>query len=150
MKLLRLFIILLFASPAFAGDPSDDETQSLDPAIRGRAIMLEVSGIDIEADDPWLKLSHEHLFADVWSRPGLTRKERRWISLTLSAATGQKAGYMSHLRGALESGDITEEEMWEWLIHYTHYAGWPAASNVWGDLRLLVDERDAAMDEEPE
>ena len=117
--------------------------------IRGRAVMREISGIDIEADDPWLKLSHEHLFADIWTRPGLTRKEKRWISLTLAAASGQKAGYMSHLRGALESGDITEDEMWEWLLHYSHYAGWPAASNIWGDLKQVLEEQQARSGTKP-
>lgn len=140
---LALAMVWLSSMSVYAEEPAVDETRSPDPAVRGRAIMREVSGIDIEADDPWLELSHEHLFAEIWSRPGLTRKERRWISLTLSAASGQKAGYMSHLRGALESGDITEAEMWEWLLHYTHYAGWPAASNVWVDLRQLIDERAA-------
>lgn len=113
-------------------------------AVRGRAIMNEVCGIDIEPDDPWLKISHEHIFGEVWNRPGLTRKERRWISLTLAASSGQQAGYKAHLRGALASGDITEEELWEWLVHYAHYAGWPSSANVWGDLRELLAERKAA------
>lgn len=60
------------------------------------------------------------------------------------AASGQSAGYKAHLRGALESGDISEEELWEWLVHYAHYAGWPSSANVWGDLRELIAERRAA------
>ena len=39
-------------------------SERTDRAARGRAIMQEVCGIDIEPDDPWLKVSHEHLFAD--------------------------------------------------------------------------------------
>ena len=64
-------------------------------------------------------------------------------SLTLAAASGQKTGYMAHLSGALESGDISESELWEWLVHFAHYAGWPASANIWGDLRALLEERNA-------
>jgi len=110
---------------------------------RGRELMREVCGADAEPDDPWLEISYKHVFSGVWDRPGLTRKERRWISLTLAASSGQRTGYMAHLRGALESGDISESELWEWLVHYAHYAGWPASANVWGDLRALLDERKA-------
>ena len=111
---------------------------------RGREIMNEVCGIDIEPDDPWLEFSHENIFGRVWDRPGLTRKERRWISLTLAAASGQAVGYVAHLRGALDSGDISEAELWEWLVHFAHYAGWPASSTVWGEMRQIFEERAAA------
>ncbi len=121
-------------------------SEASEAAVRGRAVMNEVCGIDIEPDDPWLKISQEHIFGELWSRPGLSRKERRWISLTLAAACSQQAGYKAHLRGALESGDITEAELWEWLVHFSHYAGWPSSANVWGDLRELIEERAAASE----
>ena len=105
---------------------------------RGRAVMEEICGIDMEADDPWLELSQDHLFARIWDRPGLTRKERRWIALSIAAASGQRAGYQAHLRMALQSGDMTEEELWEWLLQFTHYAGWPLSAEVWEDLRSLT------------
>ena len=43
--------------------------------------------------------------------------------------------------GALESGDLSEEELWEWLIDFTHYAGYPKAAPVWSEYRLLLAER---------
>lgn len=116
-------------------------------AEEGRKIMEDICGIDIEPDDPWLEISHEHIFGRLWSRPGLTRKERRWISLTLAASSGQASGYAAHLRGALDSGDMTEAELWEWLIHFAHYAGWPKSSNVWGDLRQILEERAGSSSE---
>jgi len=108
---------------------------------RGRAVMEEICGMDIEPDDPWLRVSQDHLFARIWDRPGLTRKERRWIALSVAAASGQRVGYQAHLRMALESGDMTEEELWEWLLQFTHYAGWPLSAEVWQDLRELTLDR---------
>ena len=96
---------------------------------------------EIPVDDPWLKISQEHLFAQIWTRPGLTLKERRLISLSVAAAMGSTVGSASHLRGGLESGDLSEEEIWEWLIHFTHYAGYPKAAPVWAEYRAILAER---------
>ena len=109
---------------------------------RGRELMEEICGVDIEPDDPWLEVSQEHVFGRIWDRPGLTRKERRWIALSIAAASGQRDGYRAHLRMALESGDMTAEELWEWLVQFAHYAGWPLSAEVWEDLRALTHDRE--------
>ena len=80
-------------------------------------------------------------FAQIWTRPGLTIKERRLISLSVAATAGSRLGFSSHLRGALDSGDLSEEELWEWLIHFTQYAGYPKAAPVWSEYRLILAER---------
>ena len=129
--------MLAFASllaPAFAEDDESDD------ATRGRGMQARVY-TDIEPDDPWLRISQEHLFAQIWTRPGLTIKERRLISLSVAATAGSRLGFASHLRGALESGDLSEEELWEWLIHFTQYAGYPKAAPVWSEYRLILAER---------
>ena len=41
---LILLVLLAWAPAALAEDPVPPETQSPDPAVRGRAIMREVSG----------------------------------------------------------------------------------------------------------
>ena len=109
-------------------------------AERGRAMQAEVYA-DMPADDPWLKMGQEHLFAQIWTRPGLTIKERRLISLSIASSLGSTLGFAAHLRGALESGDLSENELWEWLIHFTQYAGYPKAAPVWAEYRKLLAER---------
>ena len=120
---------------------AEQGTGANDSRSRGRKLMEEITGSDIEPDDPWLAISQDHLFAQIWDRPGLSRKERRWIALSVAAASGQRTGYQAHLRMALESGDITEDELWEWLLQFTHYAGWPLSAEVWQDLRALTIDR---------
>jgi alkylhydroperoxidase/carboxymuconolactone decarboxylase family protein YurZ len=63
------------------------------------------------------------------------------ISLSVAAAVGSTEGFAAHLRGGLESGDLTEAELWEWLIHFTQYAGYPKAAPVWAEYRRLLAER---------
>ena len=120
--------------PALGADPDGHDAE------RGRAMQERVYA-DVPPDDPWLKMSQEHLFGQIWTRPGLTMKERRLISLSVASAVGSRPGFASHLRGALESGDLSESEIWEWLIHFTQYAGYFKAAPVWSEYRALLAER---------
>ena len=87
----------------------------------------------------------EAVFGRVWTRPGLTRKERRWITLSVAAMTGSPVAVESHLRAALASGDISDEELLEWTIHFAHYAGWPLAANSYMVMRRVQAEIEAAQ-----
>ena len=96
---------------------------------RAKAMFREVNRFP--ASDPpdfFQETSLDHVFGDVWTRPGLTRKERRWITLTTVAMTGAQPAMDIHVRSALESGDITREEMGEFASHFAHYAGFPIAT----------------------
>ena len=141
---------MLAACSAVAGP---EERGSEAPSLSGRAMQAQVYA-DMEADDPWLEMGQEYLFGQIWTRPGLTIKERRLISLSVAAAVGSRLGFAAHLQGALESGDLSEEELWEWLIHFTQYAGYPKAAPVWSELRMLLAERGSmplpAMGVDPE
>ncbi len=147
---MKLVMILLFALASLAhAEPRPDPQMSEDPAERGRAVQGRVYA-DIEPDDEWLRMGQEQLFAGVWTRPGLTFKERRWIALSIAATTGSVPGYRSHLAGALKSGDMSEEELWEWLIMFTQYAGYFKAAPVWQAYREILAQRGSlALPETP-
>jgi 4-carboxymuconolactone decarboxylase len=78
-----------------------------------------------------------HVFGEIWTRPGLTRKERRWISLTCAAAAGSLLPVEAHMRGALKSGDITLDELNEWVLQLAQYVGWPTAAMLDTTLRRI-------------
>ena len=111
---------------------------------RGLDTMKQVTGFALEPQDPFQSFTVDAVFGDVWSRPGLTRKERRWITLTLAARSGQATAYGAHLRGALNSGDISQEELMEWVVQLAHYAGWPTAAGVYGEMLKVFGEQAAA------
>jgi 4-carboxymuconolactone decarboxylase len=68
-----------------------------------------------------------HLFADIWSRPQLSHRDRSLITIALLAAQGRPDQLRDHIRGALSRG-MTEEETLEIMIHVAHYAGWAAGT----------------------
>jgi 4-carboxymuconolactone decarboxylase len=81
-------------------------------------------------NDPYTEFTTEHLFARVWGRPGLCRRDRRLITLTVAAVSAQRDSLTAHVRAALASGDLTADELHEWVLHLAHYGGWPAGTTA--------------------
>jgi 4-carboxymuconolactone decarboxylase len=65
--------------------------------------------------------------AEIWTRPGLDRRSRRWIAISAAASTGCNDPVESYVRSAFLSGDITLAEMREGVLHFAIYSGWPLA-----------------------
>jgi 4-carboxymuconolactone decarboxylase len=63
--------------------------------------------------------------AEIWSRPGLDRRSRRWIALSAAATTGLADPLEDYVRSALKSGDISLAELREGVLHFAVYSGWP-------------------------
>ena len=83
---------------------------------------------DPTADSPLFELTVDHVFGEIWTRPGLTRKERRWIGAATSvAAASADQALKIHVAGALSSGDITISELREFVAHFAVYQGFPKA-----------------------
>jgi 4-carboxymuconolactone decarboxylase len=95
----------------------------------------EVMTIDpSSATTPLEQASREFVFG-VWRRPGLSRRDRRWVTLPCVAAADAPAPMEAHVYAALNSGDIELEEMLEFVLHFAVYCGWPKASNIEGHIR---------------
>jgi 4-carboxymuconolactone decarboxylase len=76
-----------------------------------------------------VSLTDDVLFADMWSRPELSPRDRSLItvaSLIISGSTEQLHG---HLDRARRNG-LTETELKEATIHLVFYAGWPRATSA--------------------
>jgi 4-carboxymuconolactone decarboxylase len=89
----------------------------------------------VVSGDPYTDFTLDHVFGRVWSREGLPRRDRRLVTLTVVAMSGQAAPLAGHLGAALKSGDFTAEELHEWVLHLAHYAGWPIAATAYVTLR---------------
>jgi 4-carboxymuconolactone decarboxylase len=79
----------------------------------------------------------DFVFAEVWSRPALSRRDRRFVTLACLAAADAVAPLEQHVYAALSSGDITITEMRETVLHFAVYAGWPKASR----FNIVVDQQ---------
>jgi 4-carboxymuconolactone decarboxylase len=89
----------------------------------------------------------DSVFGELWDRPGLSRRDRRWITLACVAAAAVDEPIQQHVYAALASGDITREEFQELVLHFAYYAGWPRASALemayYRAVQRIDDERAA-------
>ena len=70
----------------------------------------------------------DSVFGELWDRPGLARRDRRWITLACVGAAAVDEPIQQHVYAALASRDISREDFQEFVLHFAYYAGWPRAS----------------------
>lgn len=83
----------------------------------------------------------DFVFAEIWSRPTLSRRDRRFVTLACVAAADATNPLEQHVYAALNSGDVSIIEMREAVLHFAVYAGWPKASV----FNIVVDQQWAAI-----
>jgi 4-carboxymuconolactone decarboxylase len=71
--------------------------------------------------DPLIEVTIDHLFGDVWTRPGLELRDRSLITCAALVALGKEAQLKVHLRGLLNQG-MSRQGIEEMMIHLAHYA----------------------------
>jgi 4-carboxymuconolactone decarboxylase len=71
----------------------------------------------------------ETAWGGVWARPGLDRRTRSLITISILAALGREHELALHLRATRNTG-ATDEEIAEALLHVAVYAGVPAANTA--------------------
>jgi 4-carboxymuconolactone decarboxylase len=71
----------------------------------------------------------EGAWGSVWSRPGLTKRERSLITIALLAALGHHEEVVLHVRASANTG-ASAEDIKEALLHVAVYAGVPAANQA--------------------
>jgi 4-carboxymuconolactone decarboxylase len=78
---------------------------------------------------------HHYLYGDLWVRPGLGRRERRWVTLVCVGFDTDQQAMESQVYAALNSDDMSLAEMLEFILHFAVYCGWPKASRLEGTMR---------------
>jgi 4-carboxymuconolactone decarboxylase len=68
-------------------------------------------------------------WGDIWSRPGLARRDRSLVTLALLAALQHEGELAMHIRAALRNG-VTKAEIQEVLLQVGVYAGVPTANRA--------------------
>ncbi len=104
---------------------------------RGLERMEQVYGFDLtDGEGDFFGYTADHLFADIWSRPGLSDRDRRLLLIGMLAGTGAQDVLSIQVPAALSSGDLDAEALREIVVFLCHYAGWPNGAR----LNSLVEE----------
>ena len=114
---------------------------------KGLEKMNEVYGWEMPniEGDPYFDLTVDHLFGDIWSRPGLSMREKRIMTLSIVTALGEQDLAEIQVNAALQNGELTADELKEMAIFLTQYVGFPRGSGLNGVVgRVVAKQKKAA------
>lgn len=99
--------------------------------------QAEARKTDFDAD--FQRFITEGAWGSVWSRPGLTPRERSLVTLAILAAGGHHGEMAMHTRATANTG-ATAEDLKEVLLHVAVYAGVPAANEAVRIVKETLEE----------
>lgn len=79
----------------------------------------------------------EFAYGEVYSRPGLTLRDREIAAVAALVATGRSSQIPQHLRASLKAG-LTADELREIILQTATIAGFPPAMNAMSTLQTVL------------
>lgn len=115
---------------------------------QGLQKMNEVYGWEMPdvQGDPYFDLTVEHLFGTIWTRPGLSMRDKRLLTLAAVTAVGNSDLAEIQVNAALHNEEITADELKEVAVFLTHYLGFPLGSKLDGAVSKVVRNRKKAAE----
>ena len=86
-----------------------------------------------------VQLTEDVLFADVWERKELSKRDRSLITVAALVALNRPDQLRFHLGRAVENG-VRAEELIEAITHLAFYSGWPNAMTAMTIAKELFSE----------
>jgi len=111
-------------------------------AVLGTAYVDKALAAADSFSQPLQELVTENAWGTVWTREGLSRRDRSLITVAMLIALNRPHEIKLHLRGALNNG-LSREEIRELLLQAGVYCGMPAAVDAFRIARELFAEVDA-------
>lgn len=111
-------------------------------AVLGDGHVDRAEAVSTAFDKPFQDLITEAAWGHVWSRPGLTKRERSIVTIALLAALGQDDEVAMHVRATSNTG-ASRDDICEALLHVAIYAGVPAANHAIKIAKQAFEQMDA-------
>ena len=112
-----------------------DDRKRYDEGMKTRRAVLGDAHVDRSLknrnkfNEPFQDLITRYAWGEVWSRPGLPRKTRSLLTLSMLVALNRNEEFRMHLKAALSIG-VTRDEIQEVLLQAAVYCGVPAANSA--------------------
>jgi 4-carboxymuconolactone decarboxylase len=108
---------------------------------RGREKLRQIHGEralgTIEGLGDLGRMIEEVAYGDVYSRPGLSLRDRQIATVAVLVALGRSSQLPIHLRSSLAAG-LSVEELQEVILQTAVLAGFPPAMNAWATLKTIA------------
>lgn len=109
------------------------------PEVRARGLrkMEEVYGFDMtDGAGDFFRYTADHLFADIWTRPGISDRDRRLLLIGMLSGQGAADVLGIQVPAAYAAGELDDDALREIVVFVSHYAGWPNGAR----LNSIVEE----------
>ena len=113
-------------------------------AVLGNAHVDAANARKTPFDADFQTFITEGAWGSVWSRPGLSKRERSMITIALLAALGHDEEVAMHVR-ATENTGCSPDDIKEALLHVAVYAGVPAANRAFKVAKEELAKREAGQ-----
>jgi 4-carboxymuconolactone decarboxylase len=115
---------------------------------KGLAKMNEVYAWEMpDVPGEFFALTVDHLFGTIWTRPGLSMRDRRMMLIAVLTTLNQEELLEVQVNAILQNGEMTREELREIAIFLTHYVGFPLGSKLDGVIKRVTAKRKKAAAE---
>ena len=110
-----------------------DERKRYDEGIKTRRAVLGDAHVDrtlknrTKFNEPFQDLITRYAWGEIWSRPGLPKKTRSLLTLSMLVALNRGEEFRMHVKAALSIG-VSRDEIQELLLQAAVYCGVPAAN----------------------
>lgn len=112
---------------------------------KGLETMNEVYAWDMpDMPGEYFALTADHLFGRIWTREGLSMRDRRMMVIAVVTALGLDDLLEVQVNAVLANGELTEEELNEMAVFLTHYVGFPLGSRFNGAIARVAGKRKKA------
>ena len=125
-----------------------DDTFSKGMKVR-RAVLgdahvdrAEAGKTDFDAD--FQRYITDSAWGQVWTRPGLDRRERSMLTMVILASLGHHEEFAMHVRASRGNG-ASADDIKEILFHVAVYAGVPAANRAYAIAKPILAELDKSQ-----
>lgn len=85
------------------------------------------------------------VFGEMWHRPGLDERSRRWITLVGVCDSRAETPIKSHTHAAMASGNCQPGELQEFVLQMAIHGGWPLASMVQGAVFAMIRNYESGL-----
>ncbi|HEX7558941.1 MAG TPA: 4-carboxymuconolactone decarboxylase [Usitatibacter sp.] len=92
------------------------------------------------------ELITRYAWDEIWNRKGLPHATRRMLVIATMVALGRWEEFQLHVRAALQSGDLSENDIKEVLLQSAIYCGVPAANTAFKEARAVIAEASKVKD----
>lgn len=118
-------------------DATDRFADLPEKRARGLRTMEEVYGFTMtDGTGDFFAYTADHLFGEIWQRPGLTDRDRRLLLIGMLAGQGAADVLGIQVPAAHAKGELDDDALREIVIFLCHYAGWPQGAR----LNSIVEE----------